>query len=112
MNPEGYPGFGKRKVKPVTREDLDHQFHTTALRYFSYDRPPSEPPHSFRLVNVRESLDVYTKAYDFGRVIWPMWPFLFAENWKEAIDELAARRLYLFDIWAYCPSGPFEWFEW
>jgi len=112
VNPEGYPGFSRRKVKPVTRKDLDHQFHTTALRYFSYDRPPSQPSHSYRLVNVRESLDVYTKAYDFGRVIWPMWPFLFAENWKEAIDELAARRLYLFDIWAYCPSGPFERFEW
>ncbi len=112
VNPEDYPGFGERKTKPVTRKDLDHQFHTTALRYFSYDRPPSQPPHSYRLVGVRETLDLYTKIYDFGRVVWPMWPFLFAQNWKEAIDELAARKLYLFDIWAYCPSGPFERFEW
>jgi hypothetical protein len=41
-----------------------------------------------------------------------MWPFLFAENWREAIDEMAARKLYLFDIWGYCPSGPQERFEW
>lgn len=112
VEPEEYPGFEERRVKPVTRADLDQQFHTVALRGFSYDRSPAEPPHKFRVVNLKETLDLYTVEYDFGRVVWPMWPFLFAENWREVIDELFARRLYLFDIWAYCPSGVFERFEW
>ncbi|MCC6443255.1 MAG: hypothetical protein IT210_07340 [Armatimonadetes bacterium] len=112
VTPEEYPDFTRRRARPVTRGDLDNQYHTVALRGFSYDRSPSEPPHRYRLINIGETLDLWTRDYDFGRVIWPMWPFLFAENWKEAIDEMAARNLYLFDIWAYCPSGPFERFEW
>jgi hypothetical protein len=110
VEPESYPGFAERAVKPVTRADLDNQFHTTAMRYFRHDRPPNT--EGYRLVGIGETLDLYTKEHDFGRVIWPMWQFLFAENWKEAIDEIAKRGLYLYDIWAYCPSGPFEKFEW
>jgi len=112
VNPEQYPGFAERPVKPVTRADLDHQFQTVAMRGFGYDRSPAEPPHQFRIVNIKETLDLYTRDYDFGRVIWPFWSFLFAENWREAIDELAARKLYLFDIWGYCPSGRFDRYEW
>lgn len=112
VNPQEYPGFAERPVKPVTRADLDHQFHTVALRGFGYDRAPVAPPAAYRLTDVEETLDLWTRVYDFGRVVWPMWPFLFAENWREAVDALAARKLYLFDIWAYCPSGPFERFEW
>jgi len=112
VNPEEYPGFAQRPVKPVTRADLDNQLQTTAMRGFGYDRSPAEPPHQFRVINIKESLDLYTKTYDFGRVIWPFWSFLFAENWREVIDELAARKLYLFDIWGYCPSGRFDRYEW
>ena len=112
VNPEEYPGFAGRAVKPVTRKDLDNQFHTVALRGFGTDKSPAEPPHKYRLIDVEKTLDLWTKDYDFGRIIWPMWPFLFAENWRDAIDEMAARKLYLFDIWAYCPSGPFERYEW
>ena len=112
VDPEDYPDFHGRTARPVTRQHLDNQFHTTALRCFEYDRPPGRPPHRYRLKNIPEVLDLYTKEYGFGRVVWPMWPFLFADNWKEAIDEIAERGLYLFDIWAYCPSGPFERHEW
>ena len=112
VNPEEYPGFSRLRVKPVTRKDLDGEFHTVAMRGFSYDRSPALPPHQHRVIDISKSLDLYTKDYDFGRVIWPMWQFLFAENWREVIDELASRKLYLFDVWGYCPSGTFERFEW
>lgn len=110
VNPEEYPGFAERPVKPVTRADLDNQFQTTAMRAFNLDRAPQAPPHEFRITDIKETLDLYTRDYDFGRAIWPNWVFLFAENWREAIDEMAARELYLFDVWNYCPSGPFERF--
>jgi len=112
VHPEESPGFAERAVKPVTRADLDHQVQTTALRGFGADRSPDQPPHQYRVVNIKETLDLYTKDYDFGRVIWPFWTFLFAENWRDAIDEMAARKLYLFDIWGYCPSGPENRFGW
>jgi len=96
----------------VTRADLDHQFHTVAMRAFNTDRSPADPPHIYRLVGIAETLDLFTRDYDFGRVMWPFWTFLFAENWREAIDEMAARKLYLFDIWGYCPSGPAERYGW
>ncbi|UCH34499.1 MAG: hypothetical protein JSV65_18555, partial [Armatimonadota bacterium] len=112
VDPEEYPGFAERAVRPVTRADLDNEFHTVALRGFGADRSPAEPPHQFRLVNIEQTLDLYTKDYDFGRVIWPFWTFLFAENWREAIDEMAARKLYLFDIWGYCPSGRVDQYGW
>ena len=112
VQPEEYPGFSRRKVKPVTRGDLDHKLQTGALRGFRLDHAPVAPPQHFKVVNIDQTLDLWTKTYDFGSVVWPMWQFLFAENWKEVIDELAVRKLYLFDIWGYCPSGPFDKFEW
>lgn len=112
VHPEAYPGFAARPVKPVTRRDLDNQFHTVALRGFGFDRAPVPPPGKYRIVDFKAALDLWTKDYDFGRVVWPMWQFLFAENWRDLIDELAARKLFLFDIWGYCPSGPFANFEW
>ncbi len=108
VNPEEYPGFAERKVKPVTRGDLGHRYHTVSLRWFSFDRPPSDSPQGFRVSDIASTLDLWTRDYEFGSVIWPMWPFLFAENWRELIDEIARRGLYLFDVWNYCPSGPFD----
>jgi len=110
VNPEDWDDFESRPVKPVTRADLGHTFQTPALRAFKYDHPPNEK--GYRVVEIGETLDLYTKTYDFGKVIWPMWQFLFADNWKEAVDEIAKRDLFLFDIWGYCPSGPFEKFGW
>ncbi|MBM3495806.1 MAG: hypothetical protein FJX72_16000, partial [Armatimonadetes bacterium] len=112
VQPEEYPGFAERRARPITRGDLDNEFHTVGLRGFEFDRPPVAPPDKFRIVRIKETLDLWTKTYDFGRIVWPMWPFLYAENWRDAIDEIAARGLYVFDIWAYCPSGTLERYEW
>jgi hypothetical protein len=112
VRPEEYPGFAARRATPNIRGDLDDTFHTVALRGFEYDRSPVAPPETFRLVSVAETLDLWTKTHPFGRVIWPMWPFLYAENWREAIDKIAARDLFLFDIWAYCRSGLLELLVW
>lgn len=64
VNPQEYPGFAERPVKPVTRADLDHQFHTVALRGFGYDRAPVAPPAAYRLTDVEETLDLWTRIYD------------------------------------------------
>ncbi len=112
VNPEEYPDFSQKQARPVTRSDLGDRFQAPALRFFRYDHPPEEAHHKFRLVEIGEDLDLYSKIHSLGQVIWPMWPFLFAENWKEAIDEIAARGLYLFDIWGYVPSNATEHYAW
>ena len=58
VNPEEYPSFDQKRVKPVTRGDLGNQFHTTAMRYFEYDKKPGEPPHKYRLINIEGALEV------------------------------------------------------
>lgn len=112
VRPETYPGFAARSAKPVTRSDLGSRVQTGGVRGFACDPSPTTPPHRFRITGFREALDLWTRTYEFGSVVWPMWQFLFAENWREVIDELARRKLYLFDIWGYCPSGPMDRFEW
>ena len=112
VEPEKYPGFAERATKPVTRGDLDNEFHTVAMRGFALDKDAAQPPHEFKVIDLKKSLDEYTVDHDFGRIIWPFWTFLFAQNWREVIDELARRKLYLFDIWGYCPSGAFEQYGW
>jgi len=109
VDPASYPWFAERKVKPVTWEDLDNQLHTTALRQFEIERIVDETGKArYRVVRYKETLDLYTKVYDFGRVIWPLYNFVFAENFKEVVDEIANRKLYVFDIWGYVPTCDLE----
>ncbi len=109
VDPASHPRFAELKVKPVTWEDLENQFHSAALRSFEMERigplPYKESPVKYRVVRFKEALDLYTKVYDFGRWIWPMWPFIVAENFRDVVDEIASRKLYVFDIWGYVPTG-------
>ena len=117
VNPVDYPGFTKRKVKPITWEDLENQFHTIALRHLKIKKIDSSSTQSFpkcRVVNIKETLDLYTKIYDFGRVIAPMWSFIVAENFREVVDEIARRKLYISNIVGYVPTcipGSLYWAE-
>ncbi len=109
VNPAIHPVAQIRTVPPVTREDLGHRFHTSAFKGF---RLEPDTPDGRRIVGYQEDLDLYTRVYDFGDVLWPACPFVFANNFREVIDEIAQRGLYVFDIWAYCPTGTEEAMSW
>lgn len=99
LDPRQYPDDTRRAVKPPSWESFENQTQFTSLRGFSVENN--------RVVRFEEELDNYTVKHDLGRVIWPSYPIVFAENLAEFSDAIARRNLYLFDIWGYVPgSGP------
>ena len=98
VDPANDPRFSSRQVRPVTRNDFENRFQTTALRHLTGD--------------YRKNLDIYTRVYDFGDVVWPNLKFVGADNFQEIVDEVARRDLYIFDIWGYVPMGDPNSLEW
>ncbi len=99
VNPRQYPDDARRAVKPPSWDTFDNQTQFTALRGFSVENN--------RVVGFEEELDKYTVQHDLGRVIWPSYPLVFAENLNEFSDSIVRRKLYLFDLWGYVPgAGP------
>jgi hypothetical protein len=97
VDPESYPEYTRRAVKAVTRSDLDDQIQFTALRVFSI--------RDGKLEGFREDLDIYTGKLRIGKIIWPFYRTLFASNFGELVDEIARRKLWLFDFWGYVPGS-------
>jgi len=111
VDPASDPRFSKREVKPVTWKDLENQVHTLCLRRFEmvkigpkgriedFRRPPryggSYGRERLRVIRLKEALDLHSELYDFGRVITLKWNIILAENFKEVVDEIARRNLYL-----------------
>jgi len=104
VDPANHPGAKLRPHPAVTWEDLggENVCHTIALRYFEIRHGANGVR---RVVNYKETLDRFTKLYDFGRAIAPHYKFLFTENYKEVIDEIQARGLLLHHVWGYEPAN-------
>ena len=104
--PETDPRFATRKVLPVTYKEFGKKLHTTALRDLVVDYKKDADFYSRDLSgDYKKNLEVYTRVYDFGDVVWPHWKFVYSENFKDIIDEIARRDLYIFDIWGYIPTA-------
>ena len=97
VDPEAYPDYTRRTVKVVTRADLDDRIQFTALRVFTI--------RDNKLEGFREDLDIYTTKLRIGNIIWPFCSALYASNFKELVDEIARRKLWLFDFWGYVPGS-------
>ncbi len=99
MDPREHPEYARRAVKPPDWELFGHRTHLHCLREFRVK--------DGRIVDIAADLDKYTKTHELGDVLWPSYPFLFAENVGELADELRRRELFLFDIFGFVPgSGP------
>lgn len=97
LNPEHYAQYRRRTVKAVTREDLGHRIQFTSARTFAIG-------DDNRLSDFRAELDAFTKEHRLGNLIWALYTTVLADNFREFVDELERRRLYLFDIWGYVPG--------
>lgn len=97
VEPQDYPAYKSRFAKAVLREDLDHKIGFTCLRSFTIENG--------RIVDFQRDLDLYTKEFQLGDIIWPVYPTLFAENFCELVDEIAERGLWLYDFWGYVPGS-------
>jgi len=98
MRPEEHPDFYRRNIRPVTWGDLGNRFHTTALRCFHIN-------DNGYMDRYKEEIKLFTETYDFGDVLWPHISFIFARNFKEVVNYIKEKGLYVFDVWAYAPNS-------
>lgn len=97
VEPQDYPAFHSRFAQAVLRKDLENKIGFTCLRSFTLENG--------RLVDFKRDLDLYTKEFELGSIIWPVYPTLFAENFEQLVAEIAARGLWLYDFWGYVPGS-------
>ncbi len=95
--PEEHPDYFRRAVRPVTWTDLGDRLHVASLRQFHVDA-------SGCMDRYREEIQLFTETYDLGDVLWLHYSFAFARNFREVVDYIKARGLYVFDVWGYVPN--------
>ena len=97
VSPKDYPDFYEKKVSPVTWDDLGNRFHTTAFRQFHIDK-------NGYMDRYKEEIKLFTETYDLGDILWLHFTFIFAKNFKEVVQYIKKKNLYVFDIWGYVPG--------
>jgi hypothetical protein len=99
LDPREHPDYSRHHVQPPDWETFGGHTQFAALRTFKIEDK--------RIVHYAEEIEKYTREYELGNVLWPMYPILYAENLDDLADEIKRRKLFLFDVWAYVPgSGP------
>lgn len=113
IDPVSSSNFNVRKTKPVTVEDLRGELYLTGgvARSVQIKDGVMSPG------KLREDLDQWHasslppgesspdgKCHNFGKAITLYFGFLKASNWREAVNELKARQLYLFDVYGFIPG--------
>jgi hypothetical protein len=96
LNPAAYPDFDRRQIRVPTWDTFDNVTQFTTLRMFSL--------RDGKLHCFREDLDLYTEHFKLGRLVWPYFTNVRAENFPELVAEIKRRGLYLFDIWGHIPG--------
>ena len=118
VEPEKYPEFSRRSAKAVTREMLDNKIQFTSLRGFPSTSTNIKdigeaadmgarplPDNGSKLREIEETIDLYVNHFRLGKVLWPVYPTLFAGNFKELVDICSEKGLYLYDFWGYVPGS-------
>lgn len=95
--PELYPDFARREFSVPTRSTFEHAIQFATLRVFTLKEK--------RLVDWEADLDLYTKHFDLGRVVWPLIDTIFAENFDDLVHAIKNRDLWLFDLWGHVPGS-------
>jgi hypothetical protein len=97
LNPKEYLHYERRPIKPPSWELFDNRTRFVALRGFQMKEG--------KIVDYQKTLEKYMDKNGLCDVIWPSYPFLFAENVCEVVDEIRKREIFLFDIWGYVPGS-------
>lgn len=103
--PEDYAEFDKRYSKAITRKDLGNKIQFTSIRAFEMDE-------ECRIKDINRELDLYTKKFRLGDILGLFYKTIYAKNFRELVDEVKARGLYIFDIWGYVPGSFSDKFSW
>ncbi|MGI6634723.1 MAG: hypothetical protein ACOX7B_06090 [Christensenellales bacterium] len=103
--PESYPVYKKRLIKVTTRETLENTIQFMSLRALSQNKEGE-------LLRIEESLDLYTKHFNLGRVFWMRANTVTATNLAEFLEAVVARKGYVFDIWGFVPGSYKQGLDW
>lgn len=98
ITPELYPIYYERYAKAVTREVLDNEIQFTTLRVFTIDE-------NNIIRDITHTMEVYIDRLKLGKVLWPIYTTIQAENFKEYVDMAVEKGLYVFDIWGFVPGS-------
>lgn len=118
VEPEKYPEFTERAAKAVTRSALGNIIQFSSLRGFPTTSSNMQeigeaadmgarplPDDKYMLKDIRQTIDMYVNHFKLGRVLWPVYPTLFAGNFNELVDICAEENLFLYDFWGYVPGS-------
>ena len=100
LDPAAHPDYARRHVRVPTWETFGNRTQFMTLRSFS--------ERDGKLVGFGEELDRYVDRFGLGRVIWPVFPTVFAANFWDLVEEIRQRGLFLFDIWGHVPGSGME----
>ncbi len=90
-----YPDYSRRHLRVPSWETFANKIQFASLRGFKLEGD--------KLVGIADILEMYTKRFGLGRVIWPFFTLYKASNLEELTAEFKKRGLYLFDVWGYVP---------
>lgn len=118
IEPEKYPEYTRRAASAVTRAVLGNTIQFTSLRGFPTTSTNMKeigeaadmgarpmPDEGSQLKEIEETIDLYVDYFKLGKVLWPVYPTLFAGNFRRLVDICAERGLYLYDFWGYVPGS-------
>ena len=94
-DPTAHPDYERRHARVPTWETFGNTTQFISLRGFTME--------DGRLVGFRETLDDYVDRFGLGRIIWPQFPTLFAENLDELVAELKRRDSLSVRYLGACP---------
>ncbi|XP_065912726.1 uncharacterized protein [Dysidea avara] len=100
-DPAEHPDYDRYSVKHPTYSTFGDKPKFEALRSFQLQ--------NLHIVNYKEDIDKFLLLDNtsLGSVIWPSYPFLYADNVKEVIDYIASKNLFVAGVWGFVPgSGP------
>ncbi|MBI4245125.1 MAG: hypothetical protein HY606_13625 [Planctomycetes bacterium] len=111
IDPSKDRDFKNHFTKPLTLEELGGSYLTAGMRNFERTND------MINLEKLRQSLDQWHNpnlkpgessrdlmSHNFGSALWLNSNFLMAKNWKEAVEEVRKRKLYIHDIWGIVPG--------
>lgn len=98
VEPEKYPSDALRTVRAATRDTLGNEIQFTSLRTFVQGPDGS-------IEDPEREIEFWTESMGLGKVLWPVYPTLFAPNLEEMVACAARKGLFLFDFWGYVPGA-------
>jgi len=113
VDPVSDGDFHARKTKPVTAADLHDELYLTGgvVRDFAITdgltdigklKDDFDHRHASSWPAGESSPD--GKCHNFGKIVPCYFGFLNTSNWREAIDEIKKRNLYLCDVYGFIPG--------